>query len=223
MSSEVFENSEFEFQNLVVKIQKKITSQIPNYSGEQKKQAIKNAQRELEEADDILAQMDMELKNQPAQFRAKLQARLRNYQNQYANLQRDLKAVASGGTPRDDLISSSSASQYSNVEGEQRQRLLVNTERLNQSNARLENAQRVALESEQIGADILAELGEQRETIQRTQDHLRGVDADLNKSQRVLRGISRRIATNKCLCALIILLLLGIIGVIVYLKVSGHI
>ena len=52
----------------------------------------------------------------------------------------------------------------------QRTRLLAGTERLADGTQRLENAHRIALETEDVGADILRNLRGQREQIEHTRD-----------------------------------------------------
>lgn len=51
-----------------------------------------------------------------------------------------------------------------------RTRLLQGTETLSDGSRRLENAQRIALETEDVGADILRNLRGQREQIEHTRD-----------------------------------------------------
>lgn len=51
-----------------------------------------------------------------------------------------------------------------------RTRLLQGTETLQDGSKRLENAQRIALETEDVGADILRNLRGQREQIEHTRD-----------------------------------------------------
>ena len=54
-----------------------------------------------------------------------------------------------------------------------RTRLLAGTERLEDGSRRLDNAQRIALETEDVGADILRNLRGQREQIEHTRDTVR--------------------------------------------------
>jgi vesicle transport through interaction with t-SNAREs protein 1 len=51
-----------------------------------------------------------------------------------------------------------------------RARLLQGTETLSDGSRRLDNAQRIALETEDVGADILMNLRRQREQIENTRD-----------------------------------------------------
>ena len=57
-------------------------------------------------------------------------------------------------------------------ENSDRTRLLAGTQSLEESTRRLENSQRVALETEDIGSDILRSLRVQREQIEHSRDML---------------------------------------------------
>jgi vesicle transport through interaction with t-SNAREs protein 1 len=54
-----------------------------------------------------------------------------------------------------------------------RTRLLAGTQTLEEGSKRLDNAQRVAMETENVGADILRNLRGQREQIEHTRDTVR--------------------------------------------------
>lgn len=54
----------------------------------------------------------------------------------------------------------------------QRALLLQGTESLNNASQSIERSQRIAVETEQIGTDIIEELGEQREQLDRARDRV---------------------------------------------------
>lgn len=54
----------------------------------------------------------------------------------------------------------------------QRALLLQGTESLNNASQSIERSQRIAAETEQIGTDIISELGEQREQLDRTRNRV---------------------------------------------------
>lgn len=55
----------------------------------------------------------------------------------------------------------------------QRALLIQGTESLNNASKSIERSQRIAVETDQIGTDIIEELGEQREQLDRTRDRVR--------------------------------------------------
>uniref|UniRef100_A0A4W6FD45 Vesicle transport through interaction with t-SNAREs 1B n=1 Tax=Lates calcarifer TaxID=8187 RepID=A0A4W6FD45_LATCA len=100
----------------------------------------------------------------------------------------------------------------------QRALLLQGTEALNNASQSIERSQRIAAETEQIGTDVIEELGQQREQLDRSRNRLVNTGENLSRSRKILRSMSRRLVTNKLLLAVIILMELGILGAVVYLK-----
>ena len=66
------------------------------------------------------------------------------------------------------------------------------TQRMEATDRRLTEGYRLALESEQIGSQILENLNQQRETIQRSRDRLRVTNHDLKRSGKILGLMTRR-------------------------------
>lgn len=54
------------------------------------------------------------------------------------------------------------------ISGDQKQRLLDNSERLERTTKRLEDGYRISMETEDIGNQVMQNLSEQRESIQRS-------------------------------------------------------
>uniref|UniRef100_A0AAR2LK97 t-SNARE coiled-coil homology domain-containing protein n=1 Tax=Pygocentrus nattereri TaxID=42514 RepID=A0AAR2LK97_PYGNA len=104
----------------------------------------------------------------------------------------------------------------------QRALLIQGTESLNNASQSIERSQRVAAETDQIGTDIIEELGEQREQLDRTRDRLVNTGENLSRSRKILRAMSRRLMTNKLLLGVIIIMELAILGAVVYLKFFRH-
>jgi vesicle transport through interaction with t-SNAREs protein 1 len=76
----------------------------------------------------------------------------------------------------------------------------------------------VALESEEIGTGVIQELSQQREVLVRTRDRLTETDAELGRSRRILKSMSRVAMTNKLVLIVIILLEICILTGLVYYK-----
>ena len=74
---------------------------------------------------------------------------------------------------------------------------------------------------QEVGAGILQNLHQQRQTITHARDTLHGADDNIAKARRVLAGMSRRIMTNKVIMFGIIGLLLASIIIVIYFKVKG--
>lgn len=74
----------------------------------------------------------------------------------------------------------------------QRQRLLQGTATLEDGQRRLEESNRIALETEDLGADILRDLRGQREQIEHSRDTLRQADGNIDRSSKTLTTMIRR-------------------------------
>lgn len=80
------------------------------------------------------------------------------------------------------------------ISNDQKQRLLDNSERIERTGRRLDEGYRVVLESQEIGTQVLQNLHEQRETIQRSRNRV-GRREMINNNNNKLNGVS--VAGNK--------------------------
>lgn len=85
-------------------------------------------------------------------------------------------------------------------------------------NESVTRAEVICRESEVIATDTLDELAHQRETLTNTRERLSGTNVDLTSTNNALKSIHRRLATNKMLLGIVILMELVIIGCQLYLK-----
>lgn len=83
----------------------------------------------------------------------------------------------------------------------------------------LERTHRMALEAEQIGANVLSDLRRQREQLTHAARTLRDTDQDLDTSNRILREMLRRMRTNKVITIGVIALLVLAILLVLYVKI----
>ncbi|QIW97680.1 hypothetical protein AMS68_003198 [Peltaster fructicola] len=187
---------------------------IPELSGEARKAAISTAQRALEEATDLIDSMRLEKANIPQNLKSKINQRFRNYETDIDGAKRKLKSFPDdrsalfGNRYMDDP--------HRDEQLEQRQQLLSGTDRLERSSGRLRESQRIALETEDVGRNTLADLARQRETIENTHRTLLESEGYTDTSNKTLRGMARRMVTNKIVTiAIITVLVILIIAVIV--------
>nr|XP_046233029.1 vesicle transport through interaction with t-SNAREs homolog 1A isoform X3 [Scatophagus argus] len=194
MSSD-FEAYEQDFGTITAEVTNKI-GRIPKLSGEEKTQLVLNVDKQLEEVRELLEQMDLEVREIPIQSRAMYNSRLKSYKQEVEKLEKDFKRsrIAYSDEVRNELLgddASSSENQLIKLR-EERAHLLDNTEKLERSSRRLEAGYQIAVETEQVGQEILANLHGDREKIQRARERLRETDANLGKSSRILTGMLRR-------------------------------
>lgn len=134
--------------------------------------------------------MRLEKANLPASLKSQYNARFRNFEHDLDAAKRKLEACTND---RSKLF----GDRYTDVPDgdaqlEQRQQLLSGTDRLNRSSGRLRESQRIALETEQIGASTLGDLNRQREQITNTRTTLLDSEGYTDRSIKTLRGMARR-------------------------------
>ncbi|OBT51010.1 vesicle transport through interaction with t-SNAREs 1, partial [Pseudogymnoascus sp. 24MN13] len=203
--SELFSSYEAELKLVQADLNQKL-DQIPELSGEPRNAAISQAERALEEANELLDQMRLEKSNIPSAARTKINQRFRNHETdtdsakrRLANLSNDRAALFVAGT-------CSRISDGTPLSG---------TERLDRSTQRLRDSQRLANETEDIGASTLADLHRQRNVIDHTHETLLQSEGYVDRSVKTLKGMARRMATNKIITiAIITVLVLLILAVI---------
>lgn len=164
----------------------------PEQSGEARKATASACERLVEEANELITSMKMEKASVPQNSKTKIAQQLRNHESDVDALKRRLTGLQSD---RSQLF----GSRYTDEPGgggdeqlEQRQQLLSGTDRLNRSSNRLRESQRIANETEQIGAGTLADLAQQRTQIEGTRDRLLESEGYTDRSIKTLRGMARR-------------------------------
>jgi vesicle transport through interaction with t-SNAREs 1 len=189
--SELFTNYEAELKLIQADLNQKLDT-LPSLSGEERKSSLRASSRALDEAKELLDQLALEKSNIPSSTRAKANARYRNAQSDIEALSRRLKSLANDQNDRRALFGDRYTDEPGDVQLEQRQQLLSGTERLGRSSQRLQESQRIALETESIGAGTLADLHQQRAVIENTHRNLQQSEGYVDRSVKTLRGMARR-------------------------------
>lgn len=101
---------------------------------------------------------------------------------------------------------------------DQRQQLLSGSQLVSESDASLTRTQQVLLETQEIGAATNAQLLQQREQFHGQLANVHETDDYISRSKRTLQRMHRRLVTNKLIQGAIILVQMGGIGLILYLK-----
>merc|ERR1712065_67794 len=157
----LFEEYASDFGDITLDISRNVYK-IPSLSGGDKRNAIADAQSQLDEAESVIQQMTFELESLPRSEDAR-SALMGDYDEEIA--QRSL---------------------------DQRGRLLDSTARLHRDSERIQDIQRIALETEDTGGEILSTLGENREQIKRMHSNLHVADANIGRGGRFVRTMARR-------------------------------
>lgn len=87
-----------------------------------------------------------------------------------------------------------------------RRTVLEGRQILERTSASLARSNQVAIETEDIGAEVVSELGEQRESLLRSKRRLDNANDNLSHSRSILRAMKRNVFYNKLILSLIIIL-----------------
>ncbi|GLT56530.1 hypothetical protein SLA2020_295650 [Shorea laevis] len=219
--SEVFEGYERQYCELSANLSRKCTA-AGALDGEQKRQKLSEIKAGLDDAESLIRKMDLEARSLQPNAKAVLLAKVREYKSDLNNLKSDVKRIASGNlnpSARDQLLESGMADTLT-ASADQRSRLMMSTERLNQSSDRIKDGRRTMLETEELGVSILQDLHSQRQSLLHAHGTLHGVDDNVGKSKKVLTAMSRRMNRNKWIIGIVVAVLVLAIILVLYFKLS---
>ncbi|KAL0381010.1 UNVERIFIED_CONTAM: Vesicle transport v-SNARE 11 [Sesamum angustifolium] len=186
--SAVFEGYEKQYCELSANLSKKCSS-ASLLDGEQKKQKISEIKSGLDTAEALIRKMDLEARGLQPNIKAVLLAKLREYKSDLNNLKSEVKRIASANldqAARDDLLEAGMADTLA-VSANQRDRLLMSTERLNNSSNRIMESRKVMLETEELGVSLLHDLHQQRQSLLHANNTMHGVDDNIGRSKKLLK------------------------------------
>ncbi|EIW82409.1 vesicle transport v-snare protein vti1 [Coniophora puteana RWD-64-598 SS2] len=223
----LFDSYEQEFHQLIDAVRTKLDGDAKNEQGgsvpEQRKAALRRVEMELDEADEMVSQMEIEIQGIPQSIKAQYQARLRTTKSElsrYKKLSKDLHSHFN----RTDLLASSGSRVGSPISDDpygnasDRSRLLSGTTVLEDGTRRLQESQRIALETEGQGAEILMNLRQQREQIENARDTLHTADNAIDRASGTLKKMIRRMYQQRVVTAAIIIVLVLLICIIIWEK-----
>ena len=193
--------------------------------GVERDETGQRALKAIESADEIVQSMELEARSLGGASRQQLVAQAKDCKAGIAALRKKLRSAQTSSraqeAARDELLRGADPTLRMEADS-QRSRLMANTERLQRGTDKLAAATQIALETEVIGQSIMADLESQRQTIQHARGTLAGANAGLDRSRRILQGMSRRARQNKALMYCIIATLFLMILFIIWFKWLYH-
>ncbi|KAL6268433.1 hypothetical protein P5V15_001569 [Pogonomyrmex californicus] len=207
------DNYEQQYAVLTADITAKI-GRIRVQSGGEKRAFIQDVDRQIEEAQELLEQMELEVRGMSGTARDRLRGRVESHRAELKRLTQEFQVAKK---PKEDVTEITVEEPWdNNVTEDQRKRLLDASERIERSGRTLQNGYRMALETEEIGSQVLKELHEQRETIQRSRGRLRETDAELGRGSRLLSGMIFRSLQQRVILAGVALVLIIVACIVIY-------
>ncbi|XP_011173522.1 vesicle transport through interaction with t-SNAREs homolog 1A [Solenopsis invicta] len=183
-------------------------------SGGEKRAFVQDVDRQIEEAQELLEQMELEVRGMSGAARDRLRGRVESHRAELKRLTHEFQMAKK---PKEDVMEITVEESWdNNVTEDQRKRLLDASEKIERSGRTLQNGYRMALETEEIGSQVLKELHEQRETIQRSRGKLRETDAELGRGSRLLSGMIFRSLQQRIILAGVALVLIIVACIVIY-------
>ncbi|GAA5843033.1 hypothetical protein JCM3766R1_001670 [Sporobolomyces carnicolor] len=223
MDHGIFQEYATDLDSLVQGIIDKLQGSAVKLQRDERDAVFRRIERELEEADEIIAQMEVEVQTADHSEKSALQTKLRDHKARVNQQKTELKSKRASAE-REDLLSRPSAHTALDMTSRspspppgasspayaQHARLLSATDQLADGQRRLEESQRIALETEGVGTGILENLRGQRDTLTRTRDTLYEADGSVDRAANTIRKMVTRMHQQKAVTY-------AIIGVLVFL------
>ncbi|KAJ7582541.1 vesicle transport v-snare protein vti1 [Mycena floridula] len=214
----LFDAYEADFLSIIESVRTKHVD-VKEKRGEERKAVLRRVEIELDEADDIISQLEVEIQGIPMSVRPPYSARLKQAKydlNRYKKLSKELHSNSRAELLGNSRFSAVSASDdpYS----DDRTRLLAGTHSLSDGNRRLAETTRIALETEQQGADILRDLSRQGEQIDNSRNTLRAADTSIGRATTTLKGMIWQNKKQRFIIGGIVVVLILVVILILYFK-----
>jgi len=217
----VFENYEEEYLSSSRTAAQNIEKLPDLLPGHEKDSLTTSTATAIDNAEDIVKQMELEARSLQGEERQTAVAQTKDYKASITSLREQLKLAKNSNraeeAARAELFQQTNPAQLAESET-QRSRLLASTAKMNKATDKLKAACQIAVDTEQVGTDILTDLDTQRHTIQGARNRLAGANTNLDRSRRMLNGMARRARANKAIMVCVIMVLIVMISAIVYIN-----
>jgi len=189
---------------------------IPSAKGDERLQQIDAANEALEQAQDLLDKMS---------YDDSMEDKVEGYKREIASIESMIKksiAKAQANIEREELLGDVRMNDLDLTSQDHQQRYADSTARLDSQSAIIQDSQRMTEDTIAITTEALVELDRQRGVIERSHERLGGINSSLDRAGKIMKGIWRRMVTNKLIMGFIIILLLGGIAAIIYFAWFYH-
>uniref|UniRef100_T1JB09 Vesicle transport v-SNARE N-terminal domain-containing protein n=1 Tax=Strigamia maritima TaxID=126957 RepID=T1JB09_STRMM len=218
MSSEKFEGLEDDFKAICTDADKKINERLGRSRGEEKKKLQREIQKQVEKAEVLFDELEAEVRLAPQPFRNEMSYRVRRYKENLSQLRVKLKNSYSVLSPDPQDGYEGTNPFFDGADAHNRGILLQTNTVLGRTSDRITRSHVIAAETDEIGQNIITDLGEQRESLLRTKDRLEETDQTLSRSRRILNAMSRSMLGNKVILIVVILVEIGIFSGVLYMR-----
>mmetsp|Transcript_82979 Transcript_82979/g.201272 ORF Transcript_82979/g.201272 Transcript_82979/m.201272 type:complete len:253 (+) Transcript_82979:34-792(+) len=219
--SNVFEHYEADYHSSTRTAAQNIEKLPDLLPGHEKAELTNATAKAIDAAEDIVKQMELEARSLQGEERQTAVAQAKDYKASISVLKEQLKLAKNSNraeeAARAQLFQQSNPAHMAESET-QRSRLLAANSKMGKASDKLKAACQIAVDTEQVGTDILTDLNTQRQTIQGARNRLSGANTNLDRSRRLLNGMANRARKNKVIMVFIIIVLIILIALIIYLN-----
>eukprot|EP01089_Gocevia_fonbrunei_P019043 TRINITY_DN659_c0_g1_i7.p1 TRINITY_DN659_c0_g1~~TRINITY_DN659_c0_g1_i7.p1 ORF type:complete len:229 (+),score=42.16 TRINITY_DN659_c0_g1_i7:281-967(+) len=180
------------------------------------------AEEDLSNAESALNSMGLQVRSLPSHLKDVPQTSVKRYSQLLKDLKADLKRAqlaAMHSRNRETLFDTGGPVTELHVTSlENRDRLVQTTYKMEENSERIRQMRETIAATEDVAEDIMGELAEQRNLMERMLESLRDINGTLDTAKRTMGRIGSRIIMHKFLLLVIILILIAIIIVVVWIK-----
>ncbi|KAI6224909.1 T-SNARE coiled-coil-like proteiny domain-containing protein [Aphelenchoides besseyi] len=176
--------------------------------------ASNEIRRLLSDVEELLEQMELSVRelDSTGPDRSKYENHVRSFRIDRKNLEAEFKRAVTRlqrESDRDDLLDGG-------FSVDQEDQLIANTERMDRTSRKIQDAYRVTVETEEIGSSVLQNLSQQRETLNRARERLREGESELSSSNRLLQLMIQRVIQNRLILIVVTFVMMFMLLIMMY-------
>lgn len=196
---------------------------VEKAQGLRKSQELQVCQQKLSEiSSNVRRPYGMELRKQPAEIKYSFQLKLETYDKELEDMKSRItlqeREVLLGTKPTGSEFQLQDSLMDTNTG---RTIMLSETNKVqNKTEESLKRSLQNAREMNEIGAEALQKMEAQTEQLGKVQAKVDQMESELKKAQQLLKGILKRMMTDKLILLFVGLIFLAIVGLVIYIAVS---
>lgn len=213
--SDQFKRCEQDLIGIIKSAKTKLADEIPIADREERKGLLRQVNKNLEDMEITLQDMEAEAMKSGPNAKLSMQTKIKQYRRDVEIIQKDWKKANSSNNYSS--YGSMNTSRENLIDPE-RKKVLQIEQSLLRTNDSIARSTQVAIETEQIGNEVLGELNNQGEKLKRTNERLDETGQSLTKTRRILHKLSTNLVCNKFFLFILVILELIILGAVIYWK-----
>ncbi|KAN0041767.1 hypothetical protein ACTFIV_004317 [Dictyostelium citrinum] len=217
--ADITEN-EIELEKIIYEVEKGIKDLGKNKKGIEARGGADLLKNRIDRLKQVLRSYKIDLRELPKNELIKYKSKVKNYEEQIKKLENDLnwvEKVASDGNTIGSPIDSNNNNDEKLKNDVEYQSVLKKAKETQQQDIKItKGILQTVIETNNVGTSALEEMKIQEDQMNRIINDMDIIDGNLKLATRQMRAFARKMATDKIILGLILLIVAGIIVVIVY-------